>query len=311
MAPMDPRLVDPAEVAPEAMRAFDVVRASARAAVDPVLYELARARIGTLLAIDPPPRGGTPPPVAEKIAALPSWPTSPLFTERERAGLAFAEQFVLDVSAVSEEQRGSLRAALGGDAAAFVQALYAIDFELRLRAAFAALFGSDPLAVDPTSAPAALWPALEAMMPLIARLASLDPMTTELVRLRGARAHHCRFCQSLRNVRAVEAGGDEATFDKIDAYEGSDLAERHKVALRLVDAIIWRPGDFPGGLAEQARKHFSPAQITEIVLDVARNALNKFAVAMGVDGIGVGDGIAYYDTDERGELVYGLKPART
>src|SRR4029450_2564714 len=102
MAPMDPRLVDPAEVAPEAMRAFDVVRASARAAVDPVLYDLARARIGTVRsARHPPPRGGTPPPVPEKLAALPSCPPSPLFTERERAGLAFAEQFVLDVSAVS------------------------------------------------------------------------------------------------------------------------------------------------------------------------------------------------------------------
>ena len=32
------------------------------------------------------------------------------------------------------------------------------------------------------------------------------------------------------------------------------------------------------------------------------------AVAMGVDGVGVGEGIGYYDTDERGEMVYGLAP---
>jgi alkylhydroperoxidase family enzyme len=136
----------------------------------------------------------------------------------------------------------------------------------------------------------------------------VDPFTTELVRLRGARAHDCRMCKSLRNVRAVESGGDEATFDKIDLYERSDLAERHKVALRLVDAMLWTPGSFPADLADQVRAHYSREQQVELVLDVARNALNKFAVAMGVDGVGVGEGIGYYDTDERGELVYGLSP---
>jgi alkylhydroperoxidase family enzyme len=302
-------LPDPAAIAADPLRAFDVVRASARAAVDPELYELARARIGALLAIDPPRAERGLPRASAKLAELSSWPTSPLFSERERACLAFAEQFVLDVSGVSDEQRGALQAALGAEAAPFVQALYVIDFELRLRAAFSQLFGADPLPLEPAVAPEKLWPALEGLMPRIARLASLDPMTTELIRLRGARAHQCRVCKSLRNVRAVASGGDEVTFDKIDVYETSDLAEPHKVALRLVDAILWRPGAFPGGLVDQVRAHFTPEQIAEIALDVARNALNKFAVAMGVDGVGVGEGIGYYDIDERGELVYGLLPA--
>jgi alkylhydroperoxidase family enzyme len=301
-----PRPIDPSTVAPEALAAFDLVRSSARAAVDGELYALARARIATLLGVAAPGGNGA---ANARIAALPSWPDSPLFGERERACLAFAEQFVLDVSGVTDEQRGALAAALGADAAAFAQALYAIDFELRLRAAFTALLGADPLPVEPAAAPEKLWPALEAMMPLIARLAALDPMTTELIRLRGARAHQCRVCKSLRNVRAVEAGGSEAFFDQIDRYEQSDFSERHKLALRTVDAILWRPGDFPAGLAEQVRAQWSGEQIVEIVLDVTRNALNKFAVAMGVDGIGVGEGIGYYDTDARGELVYGLTPA--
>ncbi len=299
--------VDVRGIAPDAFAAFEVVLSSAKAAVDPALYELTRARVATLLGLDLPPRNSISPD-AEKLDALPSWPSSPLFSDRDRACLAFAEQFVLDVSLVSEEQRAELRAALGADAAAFAQALYAIDFELRVRAAFVQLFGADPLPSEPTAAPEKLWPALEAMMPLIARLATLDPMTTELIRLRGARAHQCRFCNSLRNVRAVESGGDETLFDKLDVYEDSDLADRHKVALRLVDALLWRPDAFPDGLVAAAHAHFSAEQVVEIVLDVARNALNKFAVAMGVDGIGVGDGLGYYDVDERGELVYGLTP---
>jgi len=173
---------------------------------------------------------------------------------------------------------------------------------------FRELFGGDPLPAETSAAPRELWPALEAMLPEIARLSSLDPFTTELVRLRGARAHNCRMCKSLRNVRAVESGGDEATFDKIDLYERSDLAERHKVALRLVDAMLWTPARFPAGLAAEVRAHFTREQQVELVLDVTRNGLNKFAVAMGADGIGVGEGIGYYDTDANGELVYGLTP---
>jgi alkylhydroperoxidase family enzyme len=290
----------PSAIAPEALRAFADVIASARAAIDPDLYALARARIATLLGVaDAAPAG-------EKIRALPSWPDSPLFSDRERACLAFAEQFVLDVSAVSDEQRAALAGALGKGAAAFGQALYAIDFELRLRNAFAQLFGADPIPAPSGATPGALWPTLEAMMPVIARLAALDPLTTELVRLRGARIHSCRMCKSLRNARAFAQGGGETTFDKIDAFEQSDLAERHKVALRLVDAVLFRPGDFPSGLAEQVREHWTPAQIVELLLDIARNALNKFAVAMGVDGVGVGESTGFYDTDERGEMVYGL-----
>jgi alkylhydroperoxidase family enzyme len=269
------------------LAAFEVVRASARAAVDPGLYAQARARVAAALDLGPAHAGDADP-----------------------ACLAFAEQFALDVSAITPEQRAALTRVLGAKTAPFVQALYAIDFELRLRAVLRELFGSDPLPAEPSAAPRELWPALEALLPEIASLASLDPFTTELVRLRGARAHDCRMCKSLRNVRAVESGGDEATFDKIDRYERSDLAERHKVALRLVDAMLWTPARFPGGLADSVRAQFTREQQLELVLDVTRNSLNKFAVAMGVDGIGVGEGIGYYDTDERGELVYGLTPSR-
>jgi alkylhydroperoxidase family enzyme len=277
--------VDLPATATRPLAAFAVVMASARAAVDPGLYAQARARIASALDLGPPHAGDADP-----------------------ACLAFAEQFALDVSAITPEQRGALTAVLGAKAAPFVQALYAIDFELRLRAVLRELFGGDPLPAEPAAAPRELWPALEAMLPEIARLSSLDPFTTEIVRLRGARAHNCRMCQSLRNVRAVESGGDEATFDKIDRYEHSDLSDRHKVALRLADAILWTPARIPEGLADSVRAHFTREQQLELVLDVTRNALNKFAVAMGVDGIGVGEGIGYYDTDERGELVYGLTP---
>ena len=45
----------------------------------------------------------------------------------------------------------------------------------------------------------------------VARLDTLDPVLTELVRLRGARQHECRLCGSRRSVAAIGAGAEEAT----------------------------------------------------------------------------------------------------
>jgi alkylhydroperoxidase family enzyme len=281
-------------LAPEAFAAFDTVIATAAGTTEPVRYRRTRAQIATLLGVDDPFRDSD----------LRS------DTDATDACAALVERFVLDVASVTDDQRTGVVSTLGDGAAPFVQGVYAIDFELRMRAAFRQLFAADPFVVALNPVQAELWPALEEMLTAVARLTSVDPMTTELVRLRGARSHNCRFCQSLRNVRAVEGGGDEEYFDKVDRYEDSDLPHAHKVALQLTDTMLWRPARFPDGLVDEVHEHFSPAQTVELVLDVARNALNKFAVAMGVDGDGVGEGLAYYDTDEHGELVYGLTPRR-
>jgi len=108
-------------------------------------------------------------------------------------------------------------------------------------------------------------------------------------------------------VDAVRAGGDEAFFDQIDDFETSALSDRHKAALRLVDAMIWSPVAWPAGLAGQLHAQFTDAALVELVLDVVRNAANKIAVAFGADDPHVTDGLEYYATDEDGELVYGLE----
>ena len=172
---------------------------------------------------------------------------------------AFVDQFVLDVSALSDEQRADALGALGADAFPYVQALYVLDLGTRAGAAWRQLFGVE-LAPGPT-ATTDLWTALETFMRAVARLDALDPLTTEIVRLRGARAHDCRLCRSLRNVRAAEAGAGEDTYDQIDHYEQSTLPERHRIALRLVDAIVWTPASYPDGLADAVRREFSPAEV--------------------------------------------------
>lgn len=304
------------ELAPEPFASFDAVLAALPGAAPTRRSELARRRIAMLLdgAQDAlPPLDELP---VDHLQTLSSWPTSLHYDAADRAVLELAEQFVIDVSATSDDQRRRCLGDLGDQAFATVQTLYVLDHGLRVRAALRQLYGVGHGAAaaaathSPTATPTDLWSALDEWMHAVARLRALDPLTTELVRLRGARVHDCRLCRSLRNVRAVQGGADESTFDQVDDYERSSLSERHKVALRLTDAMLWQPTAYPAGLVEQVHTHFEPAESVEIVLDVARNAANKIAVTFGADQPNVDDGVEYYDVDERGELVYGLDPGR-
>lgn len=77
-------------------------------AVDPVLLELCRLRIAVLLGCDAERSVRTP--VAKRagldeaaVSALSQWPSSPRFGARERACLAFCEQFVIDVAGMADD----------------------------------------------------------------------------------------------------------------------------------------------------------------------------------------------------------------
>lgn len=132
----------------------------------------------------------------------------------------------------------------------------------------------------------------------------LDPVTTELVRLRCARQHDCRICQSLRLADAREAGAGDDMLAQIDHYETSDLDERHKVALRLVDAVIWRPSDISDELVAQVHVHFTDDEIAELLLDITKWSTQKIHVTLGTDGTDRlpldDDGVALLDFDETG-----------
>jgi alkylhydroperoxidase family enzyme len=210
----------------------------------------------------------------------------------------FAEQFVVDVSGVTDEQRAALGRAMGADTAVFVQALYVVDVFQRGRLALERFFAAP---YPPPSAPATgdLWATLEEFMRIVARGDALDPVTTELVRLRGARAHQCRICQSRLSLRAVEAAGGEELFTTDDA----SLTDRQQAALDLADAVIWQPSTIDAALAARVRAHLTDAEIVEIVLDLVRNAANKVAVSLGGDAAVVTDGLEFYDIDATGEVV--------
>jgi alkylhydroperoxidase family enzyme len=102
-------------------------------ATDPVLLELCRLRMATLLAYPAEQARRTERARAAgldeaKVAELPRWPTSSRFDTHERACLALAEQFVIDANGITDEHVADVTAQLGPEACyAFVQALSVVE----------------------------------------------------------------------------------------------------------------------------------------------------------------------------------------
>jgi AhpD family alkylhydroperoxidase len=294
--------------APAAAAALDSVVATtwqvAAALGRSEVVTLAARMSGSLLATVPllATTGDTGPPSDD--AAGTDWRTLDGLGDADRAILAFAEQSVLDVSAMTPELRADFLSAAGTDAGDLAAALWVVDLVPRTRAALDALCTPGPWPA-PTGGGGDLWSALDGLITVVPGLDALDPVTSELVRLRGARQHRCRLCQSIRSRTALRAGADETLFDAVDDYRGSDLSPLRQAALAFTDGMVWTPGDL-GPAADELRAVATPAQQVELVLDITRNALNKIAVGLGADAAHVEDGIEIYDVEPDGSLVYGL-----
>lgn len=212
----------------------------------------------------------------------------------------FNDQFVLDVSSLDDRQRSAFFAAAGDQAFAVTQQIYVHDMLSRLRSVLATF--DLELPTVPSEPVPDSWPRLEAFMAGVARLDALDPALTEIVRLRGARLHDCALCKSRRNQDAFDAGATEDDFTAIDNWPTSDLPERTKAALGLVDAMVLTPHDVPTDVTEAARLHLTADEIVEVLLDVVRNAANKIAVSLGADAANVTEGVELFTTDRDGNV---------
>lgn len=229
-------------------------------------------------------------------------------SDTDRVVAAFTEQFAVDVTGIGANQRSRFLESLGDKAFRVVVAIFIADFIPRVWA------GSEALGLRrPGNGTVTEWDhdsdpieaLLNGFVPAVARLRDLDPVTTEIVRLRGAAQHNCRLCKSLREGAALDAGGSEELYTQIERYESADgLSDAHKAALRYVDALIWTPSRIDADVAKAVRRHFSEKQSWELTLDVMRNAANKIAVSLAADAPRVADGTERYLIDADGQTVY-------
>lgn len=229
---------------------------------------------------------------------VPVEPTS----DTEGLVVEFAEQFSADVSGITAAQRAAMVAAFGAEVLGIAALMFIADFGPRTAAGLAALgvaVGA-PEAWDHDTHPADAL--LNRFTSAVGALRGLDPLTTEIIRLRGAVAHNCRLCRSLRETTALDAGGSEPLYAEITDYETStQLSQAHKAALRYVDALIWTPS----ALDDAVLEHYTVEQATELTLDVMRNATNKIAVALGGDAPRVREGVERYRLGADGMPVFG------
>ena len=232
-------------------------------------------------------------------------------SETEAVVAEFAEQFSVDVSAISGEQRSRLWKHLGNRTFGVVVQMYVADFVPRVRAGLEALgVGSEylgwvsvPISWDHTTEPSDL--VFNDFMPAVGRLRALDPVTSEVVRLRGAAQHNCRLCKSLREGTALDAGGSETLYDEIGDFEKSVLLTgRAKAALRYTDALIWTPAHLVADVVAEVRSRFSEAEAVELTFDIMRNGSNKVAVSLGGDAPRVEHGTERYLLDTDGQTVF-------
>jgi alkylhydroperoxidase family enzyme len=229
-------------------------------------------------------------------------------SEAEEAVVDFAEQFSADVTGITDDQRQRLMATLRGDAFGAVVLTYIADFVPRVLAGLAALGLSEVLPAGKTCWDHTTDPAdavFNGFLPAVARQTALDPVTAEIVRLRGAGQHRCRLCNSLREAAALEAGGSEDVYGEISFYETSSrLSESQKAALRYVDALIESPADIAPEISADMRARFSADEAVEVTFDVMRNAGNKIAVAMAADAPRVEEGTERYRILSDGQTRY-------
>jgi alkylhydroperoxidase family enzyme len=253
--------------------------------------------------------------VCAQALSLPPLPAEVTVNEPESEAEAvvteFAEQFSADVSMITGEQRSRLWKCLGDSTFGAVVSMYIADFVPRVRAGLEALgIGEQYLgwvqgafewdhATEPSDV------VFNDFLPAVARMRALDPITSELVRLRGAAQHNCRLCKSLRESTALDAGGSETLYDDIERFESSALFDdRAKAALRYADALIWTPAHLDADDVAEVRARFSEAEAIELSFDIMRNASNKIAVSLGADGPRVDDGTERYLLDADGQTVF-------
>ncbi len=128
------------------------------------------------------------------------------------------------------------------------------------------------------------WPdGFEAMLALESTIAStdLEPGLIELVKYRASQINRCHYCMQMHHDAAVRAGVDPARLETLAGWsdnDGFDAGQR--AALALTDALTEPIGELSDDLLDGATRHYTTAQITQLVFVIATiNAWNRLAIA--------------------------------
>jgi AhpD family alkylhydroperoxidase len=128
---------------------------------------------------------------------------------------------------------------------------------------------------------AAAWKAFDSA---IARTALLAPRLTELVRLRIAFHNQCRSCMAVRYEDGLADGLTEELVCALEHPGASDgLTEPERAAIRFADFFANDHLAIDDAELDALRRHFSEAEIVELVIQCARMlGFGRLAAVAGV-----------------------------
>lgn len=120
---------------------LDAAMLAAFDAVDPQLLTRCQQRIAMVLGHAPTLDAAG----ATVLEALANWPNDAALSDRDRAALALTEQYLIDVSSITDEQVRDVASHLGdGPTADFVNALVVVEQRMRLELALSRVLVAAP-----------------------------------------------------------------------------------------------------------------------------------------------------------------------
>lgn len=258
------------------------------------------------------------------VARLTNWHKSPDVSKAECAALDFTELFIVAPSHISPAQRANLAAALGVDEpSTFVYGLYINEAMLRFLTfldvdtpyprpqgdtvavgeksdrKFIEWVDGESSRTDPS-----LLAAYYAFNRATCSLHGIDELTDEIVRLRSAEYHDCKFCQSVRRIVDKPDEADDLMSEVRDYHASGVLTPRQKTALEVLDAFLVEPANLHAELKARIEQHFTPAQLVELLLKEMFWMSNKPMISLGTDpGAVSSSALTPFEYDAEGNFV--------
>ncbi len=285
---------------PDTGKALVDFLAVADAVNDSDLLDLCRTRMAQLLSC----RALLADADSALLARLDSWYKTADFSAAQRAALDFTEQFMVAAREISPEQRRALATALGvGEPSTFVYGLYINEALVR----FLAFLDVEPLHLrqvlattgpvgeksdrkfiewvegDAAETDPALLAAYYAFNRATCAAHDVDELTDEIVRLRSAEYHDCKFCQSVRRIVDKPDGADDLMHEARNYQTSPVLTAQQKTALEVLDTFLVSPAAVGNDLKARIRAHFTPAQLVELLMKEMFWMSNKPMISLGTD----------------------------
>ncbi|MGA8115979.1 MAG: carboxymuconolactone decarboxylase family protein [Actinocatenispora sp.] len=111
--------------------------------------------------------------------------------------------------------------------------------------------------------------------------AGLDPLLSELIKIRASQINHCAYCIDMHTKDARAIGETEQRIYALSAWrETPFFTERERAALALTEAVtVLTDGFVPDDVYERAAAQFDEKELAVVIWAViAINALNRMAV---------------------------------